>query len=388
MSRNDDITGDTPEDSGQNPGPRNPGGEPVGGSGDTGADGYARGEGQSRGAQSWPHYQPTEHPEDVPGGFQPGNGYGVPRYPGNGAGTSGYQGPGYPGTGGASPYNGYSVDPGAGHYAQGPYGAGLTPGAGLPTEPASGRVDVMRAVRFGFRAVFANPLVWILGTLMLGLLYILFTALVGVLAVNIDPEGMASGNAFSAGNVLMNLVILAVTIIISIGVMHGALVSVDGRRTALREFLHPVNATQTILLYGMLTALGLVIGMFLQGIAQSAVMVDPSSTMVEFNSSALSLLLLFYLVLMFLNPLYGYWVWYTADGRESAASAIGVGFRDALRNYPKLLAYSFLGGIVVLVASVVTFGLALLVFLPVSILISAHLYRQMSGGVVPVERNH
>lgn len=381
MSRNDDITGDGTGEPGQNPPGQDPTGEHSTGNNDNAdtADGYARGAGQDRGTQNWPRYQPTEHPEDGPGGFQPGTGYGVPRYPGSG-GTTGPQGAGYPGAG-ASPYSGYSGSQGPGPYVGDPGG-----GAGLPTEQSSGRVDIMRAVRFGFRGVFANPLVWILGTFVLGLIYILLSSLAGALAYAIDPNGTMSGDALSIGNIFSNVVILAVTIIITIGVMRGSLITVDGKRAALRDFLHPVNVGQTVLLMIILSAVGMVIGVIFQNLALSAVVADPTSTMVEVNNSALVWFLLLLLVAMLLNPLYGYWIWYTADGRESAGSAIGVGFRDAARNYPKLLAYSVLGGIVMSVTIVVTFGLALVVLLPVSLLISAHLYRQMSGGVVPAEQ--
>ncbi|WP_080794625.1 hypothetical protein [Corynebacterium pacaense] len=326
-------------------------------------------------------YNPTPHPEDAPGGFQSTGGHGT----GSG-GYGGYGGYSDYATGGGDP-RGYPSYPGHGYegYAQNGRGGGI-PGAAVPMERASGRVDVMRAVRFGFRAEFGNPAVWILGTIGVGFAFFVIALMVGFGSLAIDPSGQALAGTNSVLGIALNLIVGALTIAVTVFVLRGALVEVDGTRARLRDFFSPVNAWQTVLIMVVLSVTSYLLSAGIDSAFGNFIVVDESSGEVEFNSGPLLMQLVFLLVLVLVNPLYAFWIWYTSDGRHSAASAAGTGFRDAVRNYGPLLAFSVISGIVLVIAAIVTLTLALIVLAPAQILINAHLYRQMSGGMIPVEQ--
>lgn len=346
-------------------------------------DGYERGAGSGRGEEGAApdRYRPTNHPEDAPGGFNPG--YGTSNY--GGASSSAYSGyEPYPGTTGG----GYGNADAYGGYESGTFGQYAGPDDNnRPLEPTDGRIDIMRAVRFGFKSVFANPAVWILGTVIVGLVFLVLSILLGFLMVAFDPQAVMGNDPWAPVNIIINVVISVLAWIIYIAAMRGALIETDGRRARLKDFFHPVNAGQTAILLVIFTVLGLALSLIVQSDTQSAVVVNEVTGEVAVDSGLLGRMALFVVIAGLLNPLYSYWVYYTSDGRENVVGAARNGFADAARNYPKLLLYSVLSGVVIMVFGPLTLFLGLVIFLPVSVLIAAHLYRQMSGGKVPVDSN-
>lgn len=345
------------------------------------SDGYERGAGSGRGEEGAApdRYRPTNHPEDAPGGFNPG--YGTSNY--GGAGASAYSGyEPYPGTTGDGQANANAY----GGYETGTFGQYAGPdGNGRPLETADGRINIMRAVRFGFKSVFSNPAVWILGTVIVGLAFLVLSIMLGFLMVALDPQAVMDNDPWAPVNIIINVVISVLAWLIFIAAMRGALIETDGRRARLKDFFHPINAGQTAILLIIFTLLGMVLSLIVQSDTQSAVMVNELTGEVALDSGLLGRLALFVIIAGLINPLYSYWVYYTSDGRENAVGAAKNGFADAVRNYPKLLLYSVLSGVVIMVFGPLTLFLGLVIFLPVSVLISAHLYRQMSGGKVPVD---
>lgn len=404
MSRDDETSGVNPGDK-DNQGDRgfNPDDLPGdasslgdsnrrGGGGSRDDDGYERGAGSDRGEPGGTsrRYQPTNHPEDAPGGFTPG--YGAPggTAPGGygsagGSEHSGYQpypgtagNAGYPGSGAyANAYGGYS----AGGFAN---GGGSQPG-GQAVESTDGKVDIVRAVRFGFRSVFANPAIWILGTVVVGLVFIVLSIILGFLVAAIDPAAVMEGDPLAPANIVLNLVMSVLSWAIAICVMRGALIETDGRKATLSDFFHPKNVGQTVFLLFIFTVVGLVAGTLIQTATNEMFIIDEASGTIAVNESAFGRIMIFMVIATLLNPLYTYWVYYTSDGRENAVGAATHGFTDAVRNYPKLLLFSVVGTIVILVLGMVTLLLGFIILLPASMLIAAHLYRQMSGGDVPVD---
>ena len=363
-------------------------------------DGYQRGEGHNRGDGDTPkRYHRTSHPEDAPGGFNPGYGAaadGTGGYPQGGYPQGGYP-PGSRNAGGPA-YSGYEPYPGGGYqgysprddaytgYGQGTFGqyTGQDEG-GTPLESTNGQVNIMRAVRFGFKAVFANPAVWILGTVLVGLLFIILSILLGFMMFAIDPGAAMNNDPLSPANVILNLVISVIAWGIAICVIRGALIETDGRRARLPEFFRPVNVGQTVILLVIITVVGLVVSTLIQGDTSEMVTVNETTGELAVQSAVFTRLLVLFVISGLLSPLYSYWIYYTSDGRENAVGAATHGVADAARNYPKLLLYNILSAVVILIAIPLTLLLGLVIFLPVSVLISAHLYRQMSGGRVPVE---
>lgn len=343
------------------------------------SDGYQHGEGHNRGDGDAPkHYHRTSHPEDAPGGFNPGYGTGGDT---GGSAYSGFEP--YPGGG----YQGYSPrDDAYTGYGQGTFGqyTGQDEG-GTPLESTNGQVDIMRAVRFGFKAVFANPAVWILGTVLVGLLFIILSTLLGFMMFAINPDAAMNNDPLSPANIVLNLVTSVIVWVLAVCVIRGALIETDGRRARVPEFFRPVNVGQTVILLVVITVVGLVVSTIIQGDTSEMVTVNEMTGEVAVESTVFTRLLALMVVSGLLSPLYSYWIYYTSDGRETAVGAATRGVSDAARNYPKLLLYNILSTVVILIAVPLTLLLGLVIFLPVSMLISAHLYRQMSGGQVPVE---
>lgn len=353
-------------------------------------DSDERGVGNDRGNENggFPkRYQPTSHPEDAPGGFNPnyrapGGDYG---YGSTGSSYSGYQP--YSGTGAGSdsgyqsygqPYSGYG--PGNSGYDGGGAGQGRE-----ALEKSDGKINIMRAVRFGFKSIFANPGIWILGTVVLGVAFMFLSITLSFMMVAFDSDAVMSGDMLSPVNLIMNIVIAIFSWAVMICVMRGALLEVDGRRARLADFFRPINVGQTLLLLVIIGVVGLVVSGFLQSDTADLIQVNETTTEMTLDEAIMGRLMLYMVISMLVAPLHSYWVYYAADGRENALGAIRHGFVDAARNYFKLLAYSILAGIVAIVGTIITLTLGLVVLLPASILISTHLYRQMSGGKVPVE---
>ncbi len=360
----------------------------------SGDDGYQRGGGVDRGdgGVAPQRYRPTNHPEDAPGGFNPEHGApggtgqtDAPRASG-GISSSGYQP--YPGSaaGDGQSYQNFQHYQGYSAYGNSPGGYGGTDQGGVAPETTDGKVNIMRAVRFGFRTVFSNPGIWILGTVIVGLLFMVISLLLGFLLMAFDPAGMVDADPLAPVNIILNVVITVLAWAVAIGVMRGALIETDGRRAKLSDFFHPINVGQTVILMVILTVVGLVVSTLLQLDTQEMVLINEATGEISVDESGLARISLIMVAAVLVNPLYTYWTYYTADGRENAVGAATHGFFDALRNYPKLLLYSIIAGVAIIVVGLITLLLGFIVLLPASALITAHLYRQMSGGNVPVEQ--
>ncbi|ALC06114.1 hypothetical protein CDES_08610 [Corynebacterium deserti GIMN1.010] len=336
-----------------------------------GGDGSTNNAGnQNAGNQNWgdPNslYGPTSHPEDAPGGFQANAA--------NGQSWQSWQSSQYP----QQPYPGSNAYQGYQGFQQGYSDA-------LPLEAGTGRVDLMRAVRFGFRTTFSNPVVWILGTVMLGIAVVFFSGLSGYLSYILDPEAATSGQV-SVTSVVINVLAGIVMLAVSICVIRGTLTAVDGHKTRYSDFFHPQNVGQTAILMVILAIVGSIVGTIASTLTLDMFIIDETLEAVDVNSSVLGIMAVYLLVLFLISPLYSYWVYYTSDGHHSAASAVKTGFRDALRNYPVLLLFTLVGGVVVSFVGFVTLFFGFVILLPAFSLASAHIYRQMSGGNIPVEQ--
>lgn len=403
MSRDDERPDLNPEDD-DNQGDR-PGPNPEKSTGDSPSpadDGYERGAGNDRGNASggFPkRYQPTNHPEDAPGGFNPNY-----RAPGgnSGGGFRGGYGPGPTGATGSS-YSGYQPYPGAGgnagYHSYGQPYSGYGPGSdgfngggpdqgGVALEKADGNVNIMRAVRFGFKSVFANPAVWILGTVVVGIVFMFISVTMSFIMMAVDPDAVISGDLLAPANIIMNLVVAIFSWAVMICVMRGALLEVDGHRARLADFFRPINVGQTLFLLVIMGVVGLVFAGFLQFDTADMTRVNETTAEVTFDEAALGRLAIYIAVSTLVGPLHAYWIYYAADGRENALGAIRRGFLDSARNYFKLLAYSILAFVAAVVGTIVTLALGLVVLLPASMLIAVHLYRQISGGNIPVENRN
>ncbi|QGU07599.1 hypothetical protein COCCU_08375 [Corynebacterium occultum] len=326
---------------------------------------------QDNSGSAFPPYPSTPHPEDQPQGGYPGQGAdggALPGYQGYGAQSYGSQPQqGYPS------YGNYG-QPGYNEYAQQGY-----PQYGQPGDPelvrGDGRVDIMMAVRFGFKATFSNALIWLLGTLIFFIAIIALSIVSSLIAI--DPSSPTGINPTMMD--ISSFLISAVALVISVFIYTGALRQVDKPKIRISDFWENLHFWPTLGVAVLVALIGGLIGGGISALIMGPGMMDPTTVGPEEIAGMFGGLALMLLVMILISPLTSFMVWYAADGREGVFGAIKCGFRDAARNYLLLLAFMVVTGILIIVAAVITFGLVLLILMPVYMLALAHIYRQIAG---------
>ncbi|MDK8449754.1 hypothetical protein [Corynebacterium mastitidis] len=254
------------------------------------------------------------------------------------------------------------------------------------TTPAvgTGKANVMDAVRWALKAVFASWYIWILGTLAIGLV---IGVVAGVSFYFAGPDYSAmsdaeavdySMNANSVANGAVGLAQFFLTPFLLVGL----LAQVTKRRISLADFFRNVpyfkvlgvSILQGILLVGTVLFLVVLLIVF----SRFGHMIAPEATFI-----GLLCILGLLLAVWLLGPLFSLWTWYAADG-HGVGESIKLGVAAGKRNYPQLLLFSFLSTLVILVGGLLTLGLGLLILTPACYLAIAHIYRQASGGQLPV----
>lgn len=321
-----------------------------------------------------PRYQPTNHPEDNPNyGYQ-------------GGGQSGYQGyeQGHQGYQDQQGYQGYEQAGYAG------YAAGNSGAVQGVTMPASGAVDFMEAIRWGFKTTFRNAGLWILGAFAFGLVFLIISIGYGVM-VGFSADGAADTSAgVSAGTLLLDLVMMIIGLVATPVLYRLALQQIDDPRAGWKDVGRDVH-------FGITIAVCLVLQV-LATIVVAIVMAGPLIAMVGSMANAagvdeaaatalgLAFLLVAIVVLaaLFVTPLYMLITWFPADGRTGFGESFSQGFKAGRKHYLPLLGFNVVWGIIYFVAIAITLGLGAIVVIPAGLLAQAHVYRQAAGGPVPV----
>lgn len=299
---------------------------------------------ENSGRPQYPSYPSTPHPEDTPN-F--GAGYGA----------------GYAGYG----------------YEQSAYGqpGGGQPGFGQPQ--GTGKVQPMEAVSWAFGAVFRNWLLWIVGAVAF------FVVIMGVSFAIEAVSGTQPGLGYQIAQFALTLLIAAAGVLI----YHGALRQVDKPKISLGDFTDNVNFGPafglTILLQVVVSIVFGIIAVpfFLAGNPIGEAQMASTDEAMAFLGTLFAALAVIMVLAVLLAPLTQFMVWYVIDRRATFGGAIVEGFRAGVRNYGRLLAFNLVAGIVVGLAAVITFGLALMVLGPVLVLAQAMLFRQAAAGPLP-----
>lgn len=305
---------------------------------------------ENSGRPQYPSYPSTPHPEDTPN-F--GAGYGT-------------------GTGYGAGYAGYG-------YEQSAYGqpSGGQPGFGQPQ--GTGKIQPMEAVSWAFGTVFRNWLLWIVGTVAL------VVVLVGV-SVSIEA---AFGTQVGLGYQIAQLGLTLLTAAVGVLIYHGALRQVDKPKVSLGDFTDNVNfgpaLALSILLQLVVSIVFIIIAVpfFLAGNPIGETQMASTDEAMAFLGTLFAALALIMVLALLLAPLTTFMVWYLIDRRATFGGAIAEGFRAGVRNYGRLLAFNLVAGVVVGLSALITFGLALLVLLPVMVLAQAMMFRQAAAGPLP-----
>lgn len=299
--------------------------------------GQGDGHGPDEPRDEYPPYPSTPHPEDNPG-------------------YAGHQQYGQ-----YSDYNAYDT-------------GGAAPATG------TGKVHVMQAVSWAFKAIFRSWPLWILGALAFFVLTFLLSFI-----FNIGNATAADPTAVNVGDI----VVAVVSVVVSVLIYNAALRQVDNRTVGWADLTRNVNFWPTL---GTLLLVQLAVVVILTVIALpfalpmiNTEMTDLADDLVAmaFLGRVLGLVAFILFVSLFLCPLTTFIAWYVADRRAGIGEAVKLGVRAGLANYGRLLLFFFVSGILIMIAALVTFGLAMIFVMPVYTLIQAMLYRQASAGPLP-----
>lgn len=360
----------------------------------TGADGGIDPQrpGSSGGYPDYPSYPPTPHPEDGGGHPQdPARGYGG--YDESG----GYTQPGAFGQDPTAPqgyggYGGYGDYAGYGGYRP-PYGQpgyGAGPGA---TEQGTGKIDVLRAVGWGFQTTFRNWKVWvmvILAFLVLALVgaVVYFAVVMAQVAAIEAGEPIAGGGA---GTVIFTVVTTIISLAVWLCLIRGALHQIDTPQMGWRHFFRDVNVFPVILqqlLVGVVLTVIMLLPMLPLLLSLASVEQQPVSDEEAVTAIVLPVLggiLGTLLLAVLITPFTMFMAYYLVERREKFFGSIKEGVKAGGRNYGRLVLYQVVVSLVSGVLSIVTAGLVSILLAPVLILITAHMYRQAAGGQIPAQ---
>ena len=322
------------------------------------------------------------------GDFQPYPEHPEGSHPENGAGYSAYNSPTSP-----SSYDAFEVNTAAsmaGASALRFHGQQLTdnaPGDGTSPHPindpasngwfhvkGNGKLEIIEALTWGVKAVFANAKLWI----PLGVVYTVLTLLGQFLpgvGSMISMIGMLAFVPWMVGVVLQQTLVKQLT-------YSDAKAPAYGKTLGVAALLGVVaGIVSTILL--MVLAFGALTSIDPATLPDNPDNVSPEE-MWNLVRPILGALAVTGVIGLLVMPFFTFQAWYAADNNGSFGNAISGGFRAGASNYLKILGFVVLSGLVNLVGAALFF-VGLVVTVPGTMLAAAHAYRQISGGPVPKE---
>ena len=290
----------------------------------------------SGGNDDFPRYEPTNHPEDRPDYGQ------LPSYGGSHEeNTRGYAG----------------------------YQAGQ--------RPYTGKVSAVDAVSWAFRTVFGNWKLWILGSLALFALSIVFV----VVAAGINAVGYSSTGQETAGSLVSQLISTVLSLVLSLVVMRLALYQIDDYRTGWGYLFKNVRWWQPLVIILVIGAVAMLIAFSVVGGTVIGLLGDVEK-MTEDEAvaavlSVMGIMGVLLLISFFIQPLFSLMQWFAADG-DSVGDAVKKGFQAGKNNYGQMLLLAILNFFIA-IGGFLLLGIGLIVAYPVTLLAQAHMYRQCAG---------
>ena len=290
----------------------------------------------SGGNDDFPRYEPTNHPEDRPDYGQ------LPSYGGSHEeNTRGYAG----------------------------YQAGQ--------RPYTGKVSAVDAVSWAFRTVFGNWKLWILGSLALFALSIVFV----VVAAGINAVGYSSTGQETAGSLVSQLISTVLSLVLSLVVMRLALYQIDDYRTGWGYLFKNVRWWQPLVIILVIGAVAMLIAFSVVGGTVIGLLGDVEKmTEDEAVAAVLSVMGIMGVLLLigfFIQPLFSLMQWFAADG-DSVGDAVKKGFQAGKNNYGQMLLLAILNFFIA-IGGFLLLGIGFIVAYPVTLLAQAHMFRQCSG---------
>ena len=238
----------------------------------------------------------------------------------------------------------------------------------------NGKLEIMEALSWGGKALFANAKLWI----PLGVAY----TVLAVLGLFLPGPGAAIG---------------------SIGMLLLApwMVGVALQQTLVKQFTYndakaPAYG-KTLGVTALLGVLAFIVSMILLMVLAFGALttIDPTTLpdnpenltpeeMWNLLRPILGALAVMGVIGLLVMPFFMFQAWYAADNNGSFGNAISAGFKAGASNYLKILGFVVLAGLINIVGAALFF-VGLIVTMPGTMLAAAHAYRQISGGPVPKE---
>ena len=238
----------------------------------------------------------------------------------------------------------------------------------------NGKLEIMEALTWGGKALFANAKLWI-------------------------PLGVV----YTALAVLGQLLPGAGSMISAIGMLLLApwMIGVALQETLVRQFTYNEAKApaygKTLGVTALLGVVAMIVSMILLMVLAFGALstIDPSTLpdnaedvtpeqMWNLVRPILGALAVTGVIGLLVLPFFTFQAWYAADNNGSFGNAISAGFKAGASNYLKILGFVVLAGLINLVGAALFF-VGLVVTLPGTMLAVAHAYRQISGGPVPKE---
>ena len=238
----------------------------------------------------------------------------------------------------------------------------------------NGKLEIMEALTWGGKALFANAKLWI-------------------------PLGVV----YTALAVLGQLLPGAGSMISAIGMLLLApwMIGVALQETLVRQFTYNEAKApaygKTLGVTALLGVVAMIVSMILLMVLAFGALstIDPSTLpdnaedvtpeqMWNLVRPILGALAVTGVIGLLVMPFFTFQAWYAADNNGSFGNAISAGFKAGASNYLKILGFVVLAGLINLVGAALFF-VGLIVTMPGTMLAAAHAYRQISGGPVPKE---
>lgn len=238
----------------------------------------------------------------------------------------------------------------------------------------NGKLEIMEALSWGGKALFANAKLWI----PLGVVYTALAVLGQFLP--------GAGSMISAIGMLL---------------LAPWMIGVALQETLVRQFTYNEAKApaygKTLGVTALLGVVAMIVSMILLMVLAFGALstIDPSTLpdnaedvtpeqMWNLVRPILGALAVTGVIGLLVLPFFTFQAWYAADNNGSFGNAISVGFKAGASNYLKILGFVVLAGLINLVGAALFF-VGLIVTLPGTMLAVAHAYRQVSGGPVPKE---
>ena len=298
---------------------------------------------------------------------------------------------------GANPYGGQQYEP-VGSESGNPHQVGYSgSGQGQPTMNflynaqmvvRDRGLDTMQAIKYGFKATFARPVLWLVGTV------IFFLALTGASFMSVfDPNYLTDSSGFGLGEfaLVVQLVVTIACWLVMPLIIFLAIKQVDGYRLSLSQVMEGARwgrGLATSILVGLIVGIPTLL-VFIALTGTSFVRLvdsDPAAYGDDFFALFFFIVgaaLLVSVLAMFLGLFFQTATHYAVEDRAGIMDSIKSGAADVKRNYWPFLGLTLLWALINMAGAFMTFGLAYIVLLPASLNSVAFAYRQISRAPYP-----